>query len=90
MTYLGLTWDHPRGFNALAAAEKNGGPVHWDVQPLEGFETARENLKAAFNMPLEKAIAYERDLQSICFATDDAQEGRAAFAEKRTPQFKRK
>lgn len=40
MTYLGLTWDHPRGFNALAAAEKNGGPVHWDVQPLEGFESA--------------------------------------------------
>lgn len=53
-------------------------------------ETARENLKAAFNMPLEKAIAYERDLQSICFATDDALEGRAAFAEKRKPQFKRK
>ncbi|SEL30674.1 enoyl-CoA hydratase/isomerase family protein [Pacificibacter marinus] len=53
-------------------------------------ETARENLKAAFNMPLEKAIAYERDLQSICFATDDAMEGRAAFAEKRTPNFERK
>ncbi|SEL30704.1 extracellular solute-binding protein [Pacificibacter marinus] len=40
MTYRGLTWDHPRGYNALAAAEKNGGPVRWDVQPLEGFESA--------------------------------------------------
>lgn len=52
-------------------------------------ETARANLKAAFNMPLEDAIAYERDLQTICFATDDAQEGRRAFAEKRAPEFKR-
>ncbi|MFV0359418.1 enoyl-CoA hydratase/isomerase family protein [Tropicimonas sp.] len=53
-------------------------------------ETARENLKAAFNMPLERAIAYERDLQAICFATEDAAEGRAAFAEKRQPAFRRR
>lgn len=52
-------------------------------------ETARANLKAAFNMPLEDAIAYERDLQTICFATDDAKEGRRAFAGKRAPEFKR-
>jgi len=51
-------------------------------------ETARANLKASFNMPLEKAIEYERDLQTICFATEDAAEGRSAFAEKRTPVFK--
>lgn len=53
-------------------------------------ETARANLKAAYNMPLEKAVEYERDLQTICFATNDAAEGRAAFAEKRTPVFERK
>lgn len=53
-------------------------------------ETARENLVAAFNMPLERAIAYERDLQAVCFATDDAREGRAAFAEKRLPVFRRR
>lgn len=52
-------------------------------------ETARANLKATFNIPLEDAIAYERDLQTICFATDDAMEGRKAFAEKRAPEFKR-
>jgi len=51
-------------------------------------ETARANLMASFNMPLEKAIEYERDLQTICFATEDAREGRAAFAEKRQPNFK--
>lgn len=38
--FKGLTWDHPRGYNALAAAEKAGGPVHWETQPLEGFESA--------------------------------------------------
>lgn len=53
-------------------------------------ETARENLKAVYNMPLEKAVEYERDLQTICFATDDAAEGRAAFIEKRRPIFERK
>ena len=37
-------------------------------------------------MPLEKAIDYERDLQTICFATEDAAEGRAAFKEKRPPR----
>ncbi|WP_399881646.1 ABC transporter substrate-binding protein [Streptomyces sp. BBFR51] len=37
MTYAGLTWDHPRGHDALAASA--GGLVHWDVQPLEGFES---------------------------------------------------
>lgn len=37
MRFRGLTWDHPRGFNALNAA---GGPVDWAVQPLEGFESA--------------------------------------------------
>ncbi|MBD9529409.1 enoyl-CoA hydratase/isomerase family protein [Paracoccus sp. PAR01] len=53
-------------------------------------ETAKDNLAAAFNMPLEQAIAYERDLQTICFATEDANEGRAAFAAKRQPLFRRR
>jgi enoyl-CoA hydratase/carnithine racemase len=53
-------------------------------------ETAKLNLRASHTMPWEKAIEYERDLQAICFATEDAKEGRAAFAEKRTPVFKRR
>ena len=53
-------------------------------------ETAKLNLKAAVSMPLEKAIEYERDLQTICFATADAAEGRAAFKEKRPPVFTRR
>lgn len=53
-------------------------------------ETAKLNLRAAFSMPLETAIQYERDLQTICFATDDAAEGRAAFKDKRVPVFRRR
>ncbi|NVP56942.1 enoyl-CoA hydratase/isomerase family protein [Mycoplana rhizolycopersici] len=53
-------------------------------------ETAKLNLRAAHTMPQEKAIEYERDLQTICFATADALEGRAAFKEKRTPVFHRR
>ncbi|MFG1926049.1 enoyl-CoA hydratase/isomerase family protein [Cryptosporangium sp. NPDC048952] len=53
-------------------------------------ETAKVNLRAAYSMPVEQAIAYERDLQTICFATDDAAEGRAAFAARRPPVFRRR
>ena len=40
-----LTWDHPRGYNALAAAAARaetiavGLDIRWDKQPLEGFES---------------------------------------------------
>jgi multiple sugar transport system substrate-binding protein len=43
-TYKALTWDHPRGYNALAAASdvaRQSGEIdiQWDKQPLEGFES---------------------------------------------------
>jgi len=41
--YLGLTWDHPRGRNALEAASGDlggGDTLRWRVQSLEGFESA--------------------------------------------------
>lgn len=53
-------------------------------------ETAQLNLRAAHTMHPDKAIEYERDLQTICFATEDALEGRAAFKEKRAPVFTRR
>lgn len=43
--YRGLTWDHPRGYNALAAAaacldeKRDRLAITWDKQPLEGFES---------------------------------------------------
>lgn len=42
-SYLGLTWDHPRGYVALeraaAQAREQGLDLHWKRQPLEGFES---------------------------------------------------
>lgn len=54
--YRGLTWDHPRGTNALRAAAQSfsaDGPdtLTWDVHPLEGFESAPiETLAAAYDL----------------------------------------
>jgi enoyl-CoA hydratase/carnithine racemase len=53
-------------------------------------ETAKINLRAAYSMPEDKALEYERDLQTICFATEDAAEGRRAFAEKRPAVFRKR
>jgi enoyl-CoA hydratase/carnithine racemase len=53
-------------------------------------EHAKINLANAANMPSVQATQYELDLQAICFATEDAAEGRAAFAEKRPPAFRRR
>ena len=46
MTSVGLTWDHPRGRDALVEAARRvnaGRPeplIQWLTQPLEGFESA--------------------------------------------------
>ncbi len=46
MTFRGLTWDHPRGYDALAEAARQVNAnskdplIIWDKQPLEGFESA--------------------------------------------------
>ncbi|MEK6216026.1 MAG: enoyl-CoA hydratase-related protein, partial [Boseongicola sp.] len=50
-------------------------------------QMAKINLAAALNMAADQAVRYERDLQTISFATEDANEGRRAFAEKRKPVF---
>ncbi|MFI7153750.1 enoyl-CoA hydratase/isomerase family protein [Nonomuraea sp. NPDC050022] len=57
------------------------------ARPPIAAQTAKANLKAAYTMPLDQAIQYERDLQTVCMATADAAEGRAAFAARRAPVF---
>ena len=65
---------------ALAATIASRAPI--------AAETAKLNLRGAFNMTRDMSFAYERELQTICFATQDAAEGRAAFKEKRKPTFR--
>ena len=46
MTFEGLTWDHPRGYDALAETARRVNArraqplIRWNKQPLEGFESA--------------------------------------------------
>lgn len=56
-------------------------------RPPIAVETAKANIRAAYNLPQEQAVAYERDLQTVAFATEDAAEGRRAFAERRDATF---
>jgi enoyl-CoA hydratase/carnithine racemase len=72
----------------LAEAKKIAGAIA--ARAPIAAETAKLNLRAAWDMSIADAITYERDLQTICFATDDAREGRAAFKEKRQPAFTRR
>lgn len=60
------------------------------TRPPIAVETAKANLRAAYNLTQDQSIAYERDLQTVSFATDDAAEGRRAFAEKRPGIFHRR
>jgi enoyl-CoA hydratase/carnithine racemase len=57
-------------------------------RPPIAAQTGKVNLRAAYAMGLEAAVGYERDLQTICFATEDAAEGRAAFKERRPGIFR--
>jgi enoyl-CoA hydratase len=65
--------------NGIAATIAKRAPI--------AAQTGKLNLRAAHSMTLENSIQYERDLQTVTFATADAQEGIVAFKEKRQPNF---
>ncbi len=48
---------------------------------------AKEAINAAYEMSLTDALAHERRLFYLLFASEDQKEGMAAFLEKRTPDF---
>src|SRR5512141_1176016 len=45
-------------------------------------------VQSGWDLPLESALAVERELQQLLFQSDDAKEGIAANQEKRVPKFK--
>jgi enoyl-CoA hydratase len=49
---------------------------------------AKEAVNAAYEMPLTDALAHERRLFYLLFASEDQKEGMAAFLEKRAPDFR--
>ncbi|WP_213979865.1 extracellular solute-binding protein [Sphingomonas sp. dw_22] len=94
MRYRALTWDHPRGYNALAAAaarldeDRDGLAIDWDKQPLEGFEThpiadlcARYDLVVLDHPHVGEAVASNclRPLESLFDPQELAAIGRSAI-----------
>ena len=65
---------------ALAATIATKSPI--------ALRLAKEAVNAAHEMSLTDALAHERRLFYLLFASEDQKEGMAAFLEKRTPEFK--
>ena len=64
---------------ALAASIATKSPI--------ALRLAKEAVNAAHEMSLTDALAHERRLFYLLFASEDQKEGMAAFLEKRTPDF---
>ncbi|MBW2675830.1 MAG: enoyl-CoA hydratase [Deltaproteobacteria bacterium] len=64
----------------LAAKLAKGPPI--------GLHLTKRSIYRAQTMNLMQALDYESYAQSICFQTEDVQEGIRAFLEKREPEFK--
>ncbi|MHB8586735.1 MAG: enoyl-CoA hydratase/isomerase family protein [Thermoplasmatota archaeon] len=50
----------------------------------------KRSVQTGAEIPIESALAVERELQSLLFKSQDAKEGIAAYVEKRVPNFKGK
>ncbi len=50
----------------------------------------KRSVQTGWELPLESALAIERELQSLLFKSADAKEGLGAYVEKRPPDFKAK
>jgi enoyl-CoA hydratase/carnithine racemase len=64
---------------ALAATMATKSPI--------ALRLAKEAVNAAHEMSLTDALAHERRLFYLLFASEDQKEGMAAFLEKRSPDF---
>ena len=54
--------------------------------PVLGF--AREAVSRALDVTVHEGLRIEADLSTLAFRTRDAEEGMAAFVEKRKPEFR--
>jgi enoyl-CoA hydratase len=54
------------------------------------LQAAKESVRAAWQMPLDAGLRFEKQWFGLLFSTEDMQDGVAAFLEKRKPEFKGK
>jgi len=57
-------------------------------KPPIALRAAKDAINVGLNLSLAEGIEYESKLYAMCYATQDKQEGIAAFLEKRQPQFR--
>jgi enoyl-CoA hydratase len=57
------------------------------VHSLPALSFAREAVMRAVDVPIHEGLKIEADLSTLAYRTRDAEEGMAAFSEKRTPSF---
>jgi len=50
----------------------------------------KRSVQSGWDLPLESALAIEREVQQLLFQSEDVKEGIAANQEKRVPKFKGK
>jgi enoyl-CoA hydratase len=55
---------------------------------MVALRLARDAVQRALQTPLTEGLKVEADLSTLAYQTKDANEGMAAFIEKRKPQFK--
>jgi enoyl-CoA hydratase len=60
----------------------------FSVYSLPALGFAREAVTRALDNPVHEGLRIEADLSTLAFRTRDAEEGMAAFAEKRKPDFR--
>lgn len=58
--------------------------------PVLTIGLQKKCLAFASTASLREALAFEADVQGLCFTTDEHREGRAAFLEKREPVFRKR
>lgn len=58
------------------------------VYGLPALRLARDATRRALDHPVHEGLRLEADLSTLAFRTADAEEGMAAFAEKRKPEFR--
>ncbi|WP_265516948.1 enoyl-CoA hydratase/isomerase family protein [Nitratireductor luteus] len=72
--------------DVVAAAMAYASEITRFSVPSIGF--ARDAVRRALDLPVAEGLKVEADLSTLAYRTADAEEGLAAFVEKRKPEFK--